>query len=106
MTFKFEDLPDQIAKLTDELYSLKAIIVNQGKAEPKESGDKLVQVPGASQILGISKSSIYRKIKTGEIKSHFQHGRHYFKKSELLAFLDPEETKTKSVLNAFKTKKQ
>jgi excisionase family DNA binding protein len=81
---KFDEIPDELQSLRKELKQLKELIVSEKENEPVSDEQELITLNEATELLHISKTTIWRYAKQGKVTKYSIGGKRYFKKDELL----------------------
>lgn len=97
-TLKFEQLPNVIATLTNEVKELKALLLN--RAEPQNEIETPIQLDEVVPITGLSKPTLYGYVQRNEIPYHKKGNRLYFFKSEIIEWIKTGKQKTLKELEA------
>jgi len=96
----FEQLPQAVTMLTNEISALKDLLINNSKQEPQESPERLLSVQEASDFLMLSKATIYSKVSKKELPVMKRSKRLYFSSIELLQYLKEGRKKSNAELDA------
>jgi len=91
-TITFEQLPQAIATLIEEVSELKKIVSE--KSTTTEQKEKLLTVEEAAKFLDLTKTSIYIKVSKGELPVMKRGKRLYFSDIELVEYLKAGRKKT------------
>lgn len=108
MKIPFEDLPNQVFLLRQEIQELKELL--KMKVAP-ESNNEYMDTKSASEFLKTTPVALRQRIYKGEDIPHMKKERLlYFKKSDLIAYLEADRVETDeeieaSLMDVFKTKK-
>jgi excisionase family DNA binding protein len=96
----FDSLPDQVSKLNQKIDQLLELAKSNSAGEAEQS--ELLTVDQAASLLGLAKQSIYGKLCRNELPAIKPAGskRVYFKKTDLLEYLEAGRKKTTSEINA------
>lgn len=97
-TLKFEQLPNVVATLTNEVRELKALLLN--KAEPQPEIETPIQLDEVVPITGLTKPTLYGYVQRNEIPYHKKGNRLYFFKSEIIDWIKTGKQKTLKELEA------
>jgi excisionase family DNA binding protein len=81
-TLKFEQLPNVIATLTNEVRELKALILN--KAESQNEKNNPLSIKEVAELTSLSVPTLYGYVQRHEIPYHKKGNRLYFFKSEII----------------------
>ena len=95
--YTFENLPLLIKELKEEVLGLKSII--EECRIPNEEKKELLNIDEVSELLSLSKSTIYTKVSRRELPFIKQSKRLYFEKSEILSCLHSSRKPTLGELN-------
>jgi excisionase family DNA binding protein len=95
---KFEQLPNVIADLKNEVKEMKAILLNKAKLQP-ELEDPL-NIDEVAKLTGYSKPTIYLYCQNKTISFHKKNGRLFFFKSEIIEWIKTGKQKTLKELEA------
>ncbi|MDO5981565.1 helix-turn-helix domain-containing protein [Flavivirga spongiicola] len=79
---KFEQLPNVIATLTNEVRELKALILN--KAESQTEKNNPLSIKEVAKLTSLSVPTLYGYVQRHEIPYHKKGNRLYFFKSEII----------------------
>lgn len=79
---KFEQLPNVVAILTNEVRELKALLLN--KAEPQPEPDNPLSIKEVAELTGLTVATLYGYVQRKEIPFYKKGNRLYFFKSEIL----------------------
>lgn len=79
---KFEQLPNVIATLTDEVRELKALIHN--KAESQTEDNNPLNIKEVAKLTSLSVPTLYAYVQRNEIPYHKKGNRLYFFKNEII----------------------
>ena len=96
--FTFEQLPQAVTVLTQEVQELKEIILQNTK-QP-EQPETPIYLEEAAELLGIEKPTLYSKVSRREVPFHKRGNRLYFFKSELLDYIKEGRKKTTAEIEA------
>jgi predicted DNA-binding transcriptional regulator AlpA len=91
-TLKFEQLPNVVATLTDEVRELKALILK--KAESHTLLETPIRLEEVVPIAGLTKPTLYGYVQRNEIPYHKKGNRLYFFKSEIIDWIRTGKQKT------------
>ena len=86
-TLTFEQIPSAISFLIEEVKQIKATLAKLSIIPPIPQRDEFIGVPEASEFLGVSVPTIYRKVREREIPSMKRGGKLYFSKDDLTVYL-------------------
>ena len=95
---KFEQLPNLIATLTNEVREMKALLLN--KAEHHPEIETPIQLNEVVPITGLTKPTLYGYVQRNEIPYHKKGNRLYFFKSEIIDWIKTGKQKTLKELEA------
>jgi len=95
---KFEQLPNVIADLTNEVREMKALLLQ--KAEPQQEIETPIQLDEVVPITGLTKPTLYGYCQRNEIPYHKKGNRLYFFKSEIIDWIKTGKQKTLKELQA------
>lgn len=96
---KFEQLPNVVATLTNEVRELKALILS--KAETQPQNDNPLTIKEVAELLSLSVPTLYAYVQRNEIPYHKKGNRLYFFKSEIIEdFVKTGKQKTIKELEA------
>ena len=85
----FEQLPDAVQALTNEIKELKKLIVEKnGQQNPTNQPAKFLTIEEAAKVLRLSKLTLYGKVSKREIPCMKRGKRLYFSESELIKYLE------------------
>ncbi|TXE08282.1 helix-turn-helix domain-containing protein [Gelidibacter salicanalis] len=89
---KFEQLPNVIATLANEVKELKALLLQ--KAKPQQEIENPIQLDEVAPLTGLSKPTLYGYVQRNEIPYHKKGNRLYFFKSEIINWIKTGKQKT------------
>mgnify|MGYP001019667427 CR=1 FL=1 len=95
---KFEQLPNVVATLTDEVRELKDLLLN--KSEPQSIIESPIQLSEIVSITGLTKPTLYGYVQRNEIPYHKKGNRLYFFKTEIIDWIKTGKQKTLKELDA------
>jgi excisionase family DNA binding protein len=102
--FTLEDVPNEMQLMRQDILDIKNILLNQSaeKTEPETQlpEKELLTVADVSQMLNLSKGTIYNKTSKQEIPCIKKGRRVYFDKKEIVAWLREDSRKTIQQLQA------
>ncbi|KAA1247978.1 helix-turn-helix domain-containing protein [Aquimarina sp. RZ0] len=81
-TLKFEQLPNLVADLKNEVNEMKALLIQ--KANPQPEADNPITIQGVSELTGLTVPTLYGYVQRNEIPFYKKGNRLYFFKSEIL----------------------
>ena len=86
-TLTFEELPNAITFIADELRVVKELLLKQDKSQSKDSKERLFSVEEAAKFLNLAVPTIYSKVSKRELPSMKRGKKLYFSNLELTAYL-------------------
>jgi excisionase family DNA binding protein len=94
----FENLPQAIASLFDEVKQIKSIVLDTSS---RDTGDQLLTIQQTAEFLHVQKQTLYTYVSKGTIPYNKRAGRLYFSKNDIIEwvkdgnkrFFDVEEAK-------------
>jgi predicted DNA-binding transcriptional regulator AlpA len=95
---KFEQLPNVVATLTEEVREMKALLLQ--KAEPQTEIETPIQLDEVVPITGLTKPTLYGYCQRNEIPYHKKGNRLYFFKSEIIDWIKTGKQKTLKEIEA------
>ncbi|MHA6697692.1 helix-turn-helix domain-containing protein [Chryseobacterium sp. A321] len=93
MMLTFNDLPDAVMQLTQEVRELKELFKSE-QTSTNEVIERPIMMQEASELLGLAVPTIYSKVSRGELPAMRRGNRLYFSPSELIAYLKTGRKKT------------
>jgi len=95
---KFEQLPNVVATLTNEVRELKALLLNKVKPQPEI--ETPIQLNEIVLLTGLTKPTLYAYVQRNEIPYHKKGNRLYFFKTEIIDWIKTGKQKTIRELEA------
>lgn len=99
MTYKqltFEELPNAVSYIANELKAVKELIQNLDSSQLKESREILLNVEEAAKFLSLAVPTIYAKVSKKELPSMKRGKKLYFSSLELANYLKEGRKETSS----------
>jgi excisionase family DNA binding protein len=87
----FNNLPEAITLLLEEVKGIKELLKNHKQAEQP---DEIMTIEEAATFTKLTKTTIYSKVSDGTIPSNKRGGRLYFSKDELTNWIKGGKKKT------------
>lgn len=88
----FEDLPRAVEMLSNEIVSIKQLL--ECRTEPQAALDQLMTIKQASEFLSLTVATLYGYVQRGAIPVSKRGKRLYFRRSELLAWIQEGRKRT------------
>lgn len=95
----FDQLPQAVAMLTNEISTLKNLLLDQKQPEVEQS-ERYLTVQEASEFLKLKVSTIYSKVSRGELPVMKGGKRLYFSSKELIEYLKRGRKKSHADIDA------
>jgi predicted DNA-binding transcriptional regulator AlpA len=95
---KFEELPNLIADLKNEVSEMKALLLNKAELQPEI--ETPIPLDEVVPITGLTKPTLYGYVQRNEIPYHKKGNRLYFFKSEIIDWIKTGKQKTLKELEA------
>lgn len=95
----FDKLPQAVAQLMDDVGLIKQLLTEKGN-NSQLTGDQLLTIQEAAQVLHLSVPTIYGLVHRKEIPVCKKGKRLYFSKDELTAYIKSGRKKTKSEIES------
>lgn len=95
---KFEQLPNVVATLTNEVRELKALILS--KAQTHTEIENPINLNDVVPITGLTKPTLYSYVQRNEIPYHKKGNRLFFFKSEIIDWIKTGKQKTVKEIEA------
>ncbi|KPM50018.1 helix-turn-helix transcriptional regulator [Jiulongibacter sediminis] len=94
--YTFNELPEAVTAIANKLDVIERLLKLKNSKETEDFiSNRLLTLDQACSLLKLQKSTLYSKVSRGEIPGVYkQAGRLYFKKEELLKWLEAGEKKT------------
>lgn len=89
---KFEQLPNVIADLKNEVQEMKALLLQ--KVEPQPEADNPLSIKEVAELTGLTVPTLYGYCQRNEIPFNKKGNRLYFFKSEILVWIKTGKQKT------------
>lgn len=89
----FNDLPNQVRMLTNEVRELKSLMLKKAEAQSTKT-EQLLTIKEASEFLKLSVPTLYSKVSRNQIPYMKQGKRLYFSSTELMNFIKQGRRKT------------
>jgi len=86
-TLRFEELPQAVAKLTNEISELKTLLLEKKESPCSEEKEQILNTQEAAEFLDLSVPTIYSKVSRKEIPFCKRSGRLYFSSTELRDYI-------------------
>jgi len=83
----FDQLPQAVNQLTNEVSELKNLIIESQEPKKTEQTEQLLTVQEAAEFLKLTVPTIYSKVSKGELPVMKRSKRLYFSSTELLEYL-------------------
>ena len=83
----FDNLPEAVTRLTNEVSELKSLLLRKQESTPTKEAEQLLTIKEASDFLKLSVPTIYSKVSKGELPVMKRSKRLYFSSSELMEYL-------------------
>lgn len=98
MNFTFEQLPNVIADLKNEVKEMKALLLQRAELQPETNNP--LNIKEVSKLTSLSKPTLYGYCQRNEIPYQKKGGRLYFFKSEIIDWIKTGKQKTIKELTA------
>jgi len=85
--FTFEELPNAVSLLAEEIRAVKELLLKQDRSKPLESVEQLLSVEEAAEFLNLAIPTIYSKVSKRELPSMKRGKKLYFSNLELIDYL-------------------
>jgi len=95
---KFEQLPNLVADLKNEVKEMKALLLN--KAEPQQEANNPLSIKEVAKLTGLTVPTLYGYCQRNEIPYHKKGNRLYFFKSNIIDWIKTGKQKTLKELEA------
>lgn len=95
---KFEQLPNLIADLKNEVNEMKALLLNKAESQPEP--DNPLNIDEVAILTGYTKPTIYGYCQKNQVPHHKKNGRLFFFKSEIIDWIKTGKQKTLKELEA------
>jgi hypothetical protein len=79
----FEQLPQAVAQLTQEVVELKQLLLEKHNSSPAEQPDKLLTIQQAAELMKLTVPTMYSKVSRGDVPVMKRGKRLYFSLFEL-----------------------
>lgn len=99
-TLTFDQLPNAVTKLTQEVNELKNLLLQKQDQQPAEPTEQLLTVQEAADFLTLSVPTIYSKVSRGELPVMKRSKRLYFSNIELMEYIKNGRRKSKEDIEA------
>lgn len=86
-TLTFDQLPQAVASLTQEIGEIKKLLIEKSNLQSAEITEQLLTVEQAAQFLNLSVPTIYSKVSRGELPVMKRTKRLYFSSTQLMEYL-------------------
>lgn len=96
-TLTFEELPQAVSKLQDQLNHIEQLLL-EGNAKPFQETEELLTISQAAELLNLSVSTLYGKVSRAEIPVNKKGKRLYFYRSELHEWIREGRKRTRSMI--------
>jgi len=63
----FEQLPQAVAQLTQEVVELKQLLLEKHNSSPAEQPDKLLTIQQAAELMKLTVPTMYSKVSRGDV---------------------------------------
>lgn len=83
----FDQLPQAVTMLTQQVSELKQLLLNSTQQAPTEQPEQLLTVEQAAKFLTLEVPTIYSKVSKGELPVMKRGKRLYFSSTELMEYL-------------------
>ena len=97
-TLRFEQLPNVVATLTNEVRELKALLLNKGNAQPEI--ETPLNIKEVSKLTELSVPTLYGYVQRNEIPFYKKGNRLKFFKTEIIDWIKTGKQKTLKELEA------
>lgn len=91
-TLKFEQLPNLVADLKNEVSEMKALLLKKAQSQPET--DNPITIQGVSELTGLTVPTLYGYCQRNEIPYSKKGNRLYFFKSEIIDWIKTGKSKT------------
>lgn len=91
-TLKFEQLPNVVATLTNEVRELKDLLINNSK--PQQAINNPLGIKEVAKLTGYTLPTLYGYCQRNEIPYHKKNNRLFFFKSEIVDWIKTGKQKT------------
>lgn len=92
-TITFDNLPQAVSKLLNEVIEIKRLLVEQTKQQPIEQ-DRLLTIQQAAEFLNLAVPTLYSYVHNSHIPVSKRGKRLYFSRQELLQWVKEGRKKT------------
>lgn len=96
----FNDLPDAVKKLTNEVGEIKTLLLQKQEEALTPKTEQLLTIKQASDFLKLSVPTLYSKVSRNELPYMKQGKRLYFSSTELMEYIKRGRKKTDSEIHA------
>lgn len=96
----FNDLPEAVTRLTNEVSELKSLLIQKQAEPPTKETEKLLTIKEASQFLKLTVPTIYSKVSKNELPFMKQGKRLYFSSTELMEYIKKGRKKSTEEIQA------
>lgn len=94
--FTFEQLPEAVTILTNQVNELKLLLLEKKKETPTDLVDEFLTIKEAASLLHLSVPTLYSKHSKGEIPNVSKRGKRlYFSKQSLINWVKEGNQKSK-----------
>ncbi len=93
MEITFENLPQAVTQLTNEVSEIKRLLLERS-GEPQPEADELLTIEQAAEFLKLSKATLYTKVHKAEIPVCKRSHRLYFSRQDLMEYIKAGRKKT------------
>lgn len=91
----FEQLPNEVGKLREDVRQLKILIEQKQNPQPKNEDDLPIGIKEASKVLNLAVPTIYSKVSKNELPYIKQGKLLYFFKKDLIDYIRSGRAKTR-----------
>ena len=99
-TLTFDQLPDAVAMLTNEVSELKKLLLEKSDQQLTETPERLLIVQEAAKFLNLTVPTIYSKVSRGELPVMKRGKRLYFSSTELMEYIKEGRKKSYAEIEA------
>ena len=96
----FDNLPEAVARLTNEVSELKTLLLKKEDKPQAEETEKLLTIKEASEFLQLTIPTIYSKVSKNQLPYMKRSKRLYFSSKELMEYLKEGRKKSVSEIEA------
>jgi len=97
----FDQLPEAVTRLTDEVSKLKHLLIQKQAEPPTKEAERLLNIDEVAELLHLTKPTVYTKHSRGELPGVCKRGKRlYFQRDVIINWIKEGRKKSKAEIEA------